>query len=291
MKKMKFILSSIIPVMPLMFVSCTNNEIVKKDLKIELNKKVDKWNVFLNQEYIQAILKTVFRNNELEKQKYIESQFELDQNYLDSIKWAFNYASANIMQYGYDGSLFSTNDKPEILKQSESFLNKLFQDNWLFWLYYFNQTKFIYYPNYGAYESDPQNLDITARENSKKLGSFYSPSSNKISQYVKQLYEKSDSYKVFKFYLLTQEGFIMRVDVSFYKPNDEKYIPTVEAFRHIITMPELISDPIKLKNFELIKYVNYCEGYSESTNNRTQSIIFKDEYGGRILRYCIYSVK
>lgn len=300
MKNLKTIIAPVIFSSPLLTLSCTydTNNVVHNNQKLSkqvINNNVEeaKWKNFINQDYIQALLKNVYKNNLKEKEEYIKSQMNIKDTYLNDIKWAFYYGSNNVRQYRSDGSSawYMPKTDPLLFQKSDKLINEFSKKNWLFYLYHFNNLKFIYYPNnVDRFESSRTDTDYNTRENAQKLGAFYSPKTNDILEYTTQVYEDSETYKEISFYMLTKEGFIVNIDITDSNPKDNKSIPEVSVFGYIFTYPKLISDKELLKHFSLKEYVVSSQSFSELRNNKTSEILFKDKYGGSILRYCIYGI-
>ncbi|WP_027334851.1 aromatic motif membrane protein [Mycoplasmopsis felifaucium] len=294
MKKLKFILPSLFLSAPLCVISCQNKSTTQEVNKLEnLNidsVKNDLWKSFINQDYIEALLNAVYGNKTDLKEKFIEEQKQIDETYLNDIRWAFYYGSNNIKQFGDDGGIFGTK-KPKLLLQSNKIIEEFNTKNWLAFLYYFDRLNFIYYPTYDLFEESADNADISARENTQKIGTFYTPKSNKIIQYTNQLYENSEDYIENNFYLLTEDAFILQIDVSDSEPENQENIPNVQIFNYLFAFPKMVTNPELLKTFDIKQYVAYTKSFSETGPDKSKKVIYEDELGGKMLRYTVYGIK
>ncbi|TPI02394.1 hypothetical protein FJM01_00915 [Mycoplasma struthionis] len=125
--------------------------------------------------------------------------------------------------------------------------------------------------------------------NSLKLGSFYKPKKNKISQFVIQKYNHEEDWIEDRVYLLTEEGFIIKISVD-YDEDNLKNDPQINILGYIQSYPKLVSLDKAVNGFNIAKYVETSEAFASRPNNRVDKILFEEEYGGKLLRYSVVDV-
>lgn len=285
MKKRNLIMLS---VLPFMSVSCTYSkktepQIIKTDKKIE----DEKWSNFLAQESINYLLTDIFENEE-EKQKYVNSQKELGLEYLNKIKPAYYFGSNIVRRYKWDSYYDKkekkmVDEKPIVLSESDKLINELMNKNWLFFLYNIDNFNFAYYPEIDLFANDLDESTRNVAENNIKFGVFYKPKTKKILQYAKQIYIDENDYKENKYFLLTEEGFILNLRVE--KDID---LDSTSTYMHqyIYTYPELVANKENLNQFNIAKYVDAVQNEID----RSFALAFEDIFGGDKLRYCVNDI-
>ncbi|TPR54711.1 aromatic motif membrane protein [Metamycoplasma neophronis] len=261
---------------PLCAISCSQEKNSTDEIK---------WNLFLQRNYVKSLLKLVFKNDQNKIEEYIKSQREINLNeYQGKLKWSLLYASNTVLSLGFDGNFFSP--RPVLLSEASQNINELMSKNWLWYLYNLENFSFAYYPEFDKFESSTANSNNTLQENSLKLGSFYSPKTNNIIQFVTQEYENADDWKEYRVFFLTQEGFIIRLTVD----GDPESNFSVNLSQYLYSYPDLIKDKETLKSFSLQKYIQATQSFVDKPENRTEAILFQEKYGGKLLRYTLSDI-
>ncbi|UWD34578.1 aromatic motif membrane protein [Mesomycoplasma molare] len=287
--------------------SCSHQKEIgvnSKELKdlVVFNEREIKWNNFLNKSYVDTILKMVFNNNEKEKEKYIESQKKLDDNYLEELKTWVRYS--NNIVFPYDKTerfiLSSSGQKRNFVTSfgSEK-LDELYNKNWLFFLFNLDKFVFLQYPDVSTSDNENKEL-IDEIEASKRIyDDFYVSQSNEIIDYVIQKYnievneiDNSELYED-RIFLLTKDGRIIRFDISGSKTNDKINIRNSSLHSYLYSYPKLIKSANKLNDFDLKKYVEVVKEWGDFDYKFSESkkIIYIDEYGNREFRYTLINIK
>ncbi|WP_170149951.1 aromatic motif membrane protein [Mycoplasma struthionis] len=289
-KLMKFVLPSL-AFFPLVAISCQNNQELKNILINNENQK--KWDQFLSYDYIKSLLKIAFNNNKQKIDKYIEDQKNINEkDYISKLKSAFLYASNPTSALGFDsddGFLGFGGKKPYLLENGEKIINELLSKNWLWYLFNLDKFTFAYYPEFDKFESTTDNSTSELLGNSLKLGSFYKPKKNKISQFVIQKYNHEEDWIEDRVYLLTEEGFIIKISVD-YDEDNLKNDPQINILGYIQSYPKLVSLDKAVNGFNIAKYVETSEAFASRPNNRVDKILFEEEYEGKLLRYSVVDV-
>ncbi|MDQ0513940.1 aromatic cluster surface protein [Mycoplasmoides fastidiosum] len=258
------------------------------------------WQNFLNTRGITELLNLIFPDPQA-RAAYIEKQSAIDSpSYLKEIKdWLqyFNYVQSNISANIFRG-------KPYIIEQSSTFLREMLNDNWLWFLYNTKNFYWLFFPELDLFSQNKNEYFDDLRTKNLDNGGFYVPEKFEVIDYSYMLTESNldeeiddaedgDYYQEFIFFMLNQDGFIMKTNISFYYNVDKT---TIQSQRVRLT-PYLFSFPKILKNehlkeiFSLSKYIQTYENFEGVRFSQNNKILFTDKYGKAELRYIFVDVK
>ncbi|WLP85923.1 aromatic motif membrane protein [Mycoplasma seminis] len=294
LKKLFIPISMLVSTAALLPLSAVSNK--TQDKNDEISDQDLRWNNFIHQASINAILDEVYANDIKAKEAYIQSQKELlNTDYNMKVKSALRFAnvisrasSASAGDFWWEGSTF-----PYPVQQADKIIDEARKKNWLWYL--FNLNNFTYMQNnVFTRENNQSQADFAQQDATNKLlySLFISPKSNVFTQYVKQ--EQQDSDDVF-YYLLNQDGFVLKVNVTAeinYETN-EVLAKHVEIYSYLKTFPKLLADENKDLIFNLNKYVRLYGEYNIDTSaeTKTDEVLYKDYYGGLLLQYSAVDIK
>lgn len=286
MKKMlKFLLPSL-AISPLL-VSCS-----VPSIKLEHNELEQKWDTFLQREYIANILDLVFKDNQKAKQEYIKSQKEISNEYIKRVNSALLFAANPIKSITTPSTLFGR--KPFILTKSSREIKKFtrgsysqdeekYTGNWLWFLFNLDKVKFSGYPEYDKFLSPSDATTADHLANTRNLGSFYKMKSNEMVQYV----ISEDEYSKIV-YLLTKEGFIMEIRLT----QDEDNLPLdVSIHTYIWTYKEIFNNKNLNEIFDIKAYSAIINNFEDKPIDRTLKVVYEEQYGGEPLRFTIFTLE
>ncbi|MDJ1646794.1 aromatic motif membrane protein [Mycoplasma phocimorsus] len=270
-------------------VSCNTN---KSEVKLQINNEYEeKWNAFLQKEYVNTILNLVFQNNKEIKEKYIESQKKITDDYIQRINNALLFA-ANPIRSLTPSTIFgkktfilkkSLNEFNNLTKGSYDSESKTYKGNWLWLLFNLDRLKFSGYPEFDKFTSPAELTTADHIATIKKLGSFYKMSSNDIAQYV--VNEDGDSKVI---YLLTNEGFILKIRIT----DDEENMPRdFSFFTYTWTYKDLYLNKNLNEVFDIKAYSAVTHVFERKDADRTFKTLFEEQYGGAPLRFTIFRME
>ncbi|UUM19392.1 aromatic motif membrane protein [Mycoplasma sp. 1018B] len=273
-------------------IGCTNH-LKKTQVQTDttLVVKENEFDLFLKNQHIQALLNLIYKNDNLTKEKYIQSQKKLDINYLLKLKTALRYANNLTYSLNFNRNSFFGVNKASILETNEKLIKEFTRTNWLFYLFNFSKLVFVQdQDNRG----DDANSALLAERDSENLllyQTFYQAQNNQINDYVIQEYANDDYAQELRVFLLTQEGFIIRINIELYK--EENSTPSVEIYGYINTYPKLLNSNNKNNFFSLFKYISDTKGFADENLNYSESqrVLFNDHYGGIELIYTLVDIK
>lgn len=267
-------------------VSTNKNSTNLDSLKISKEKqKNDKWNRFIEHEYVNQILNLEFKdlgeNSKKEKDKYIEEQRKIalgenKQFDLNKIKSDLSYVNNFIVKYG-------DNDEPFAKSEFGKILNQLFKQNWLSTL--FNLDKFIFF----AYDDDNQFAKINSQENALKYGSFRKLKTNEISQYNVWDRSKTTGVNTWEMFILTSDFSILEIDIKDKNVTTKNQRNEVSIFNYAFLYPELSKDKFKADKFKLREYVEIQAKHNANKKSPDKDA-FNEKFGGSPHRYVIIDV-
>lgn len=276
---------------PILITAC-NKQATKMTPHIEkTNEKEKKWQLFLQYEYIDSLLKIVFGDNADQKAKYINEQKAIDDKYFSEIKEYLMYAN-NVTAFQ------RSEDFGKVLPLSKfrPKLDELFKQNWLWFLFNLDRFTFAYYETFDQFKADLEIHSLDIQKNSLDLGAFHRPKTNQALQHV--MFENiNEQNKEINFFILTGEGAILEIKLqksmsnkesNSTENNEQKINVEIFTYSHIYT--KLFKNTEELEKFDLSKYVSALEMYRNVSGGRTPKILFDNEYGGEPLRFTIVDV-
>ncbi|UWD35058.1 hypothetical protein NX779_00150 [Mycoplasma cottewii] len=271
--------------LPFSLIFTNKNNINLDALKISKEKqKEDKWNRFIEHEYVNQILNLEFKDledSEEEKNKYVNEQKQIalglnKQFDLNKIKSDLSYVNNFIVKYGED-------DEPFSKSKFGNILNQLFKQNWLSTL--FNLDKFIFF----AYDDDNQFAKIDSQENALKYGTFRKLKTNEISQYAVWDRSKTKAVERWELYILTSDYSVLKIDIKDKNVTGKNKRNEVSIFNYAFLYPELSKDKFKADKFILRDYVK-VEAMHTANKNSPNKDAFNEQFGGSPHRYVIIDV-
>lgn len=249
----------------------------------------DKWNIFIEQKYVQSILNRIYKSDDTKKNEYIQSQKDLGQEYSKEIKKWLYFGNNVAKTFDYDGkSFWNSNTMPYALKQAQNKLNELYKKNWLWFLFNLENLEFAYYPQFDQFQGSSANIGLETQENALKLSSFYTPKSNQILDYAVQIQDYDESKNI-NYFLLTNEGFIIDIEINDY--NDPEYDDDITISAYLSIYSAVINKKNIKDIFNINKYVLDSKDFYEVESDKSREILFKEHYGGSILRFTLYDIK
>ncbi|WP_027121193.1 aromatic motif membrane protein [Mycoplasma leonicaptivi] len=292
---------------PLLFLSVAPNQNQESNKNQELEAKKQKsdqvaqWNLFLQQNYIQTLLRMSF-TDETKMQEYVKSQIDLGEEYYKNIKMWLRYANTISTPFDRDLLSFFGNAKHNfVTTEGKKYIQEMMNKNWLSFLFHFNKMKFI---QFNTLQADKIVLDDVVEnvETNKLIAKeFYIPTNNNILDYVIQFYDQEKNFNdetneteisyEKRVFLLTEDGFILRFDI---RGNETlSLIKSVEFHPYIYSYPKLLQSKDKLNDFDLKKYLStFAEWASENIKySDANRALFADRYGEQSLRYTIIDIE
>lgn len=291
MNKFKKILVAIAPLLALSSLSCTNkSQNITISNNISNYQESNQWNLFINQDAIQSILTTIYDNPE-NIQSYLDSQLNINEDYTRILNESLVFNNSLSLSFGSDSGGFLSNiPKPFPLRELDKQIQDLFEHNWLWYLFNLNKAEFIYYPQFDRFETNSESIKLDTLQNSLSNSSFFRPLSNKILQFSKQYYEDSQEYKTYNFFLLLDGGFILKLQVDKYF-EDGKWDTSINLDSYIYSYPYIFNKENVNNIFNISKYVSDTQSFFELSENRSKSILFKENYGSSELRFTLSAIK
>ncbi|VEU81870.1 aromatic motif membrane protein [Mycoplasmopsis arginini] len=299
-KKQNFLfLTSVLPfsMLPIAAVSCQNpnNNLNESKLSniIQNNNKENKWDVFLKYEYVNSLLNLAFKNDS-DKKAFIEKQKNISDSYLTTVKEYLLYSNNVVAMHGSNDTISSKN-KVIALKEFSPELDKLFKENWLWFLFNLDRFTFALYNSFDQFQGTLESLSQDIQKNSLDLSSFNRPTTNEVLQFV--VHEnKTENNLEYEVHLLTKQGIILKITINTNFKDGNNPIPEenqktdVSIFTYSYIYPSLFQNDVILQKFDLSKYVRALTLWSTSPSQRWVKILFDEEYGGAPLRFTIVYV-
>lgn len=220
-KKLLFVLP-LFSLIPISTVSCQDNNEAYKNIKEKLYTEEYKlnqnWENFLNQEVIEKILNLIYKDSN-EKQDFINNQLELNKNknYLNQIKKSLIFSNNISLSFGHDGGFLSK--RPYLLSDSIKNVEEAKTKNWLWLLFNIAKIEFVSFPVFDQFVSSTEESSLEAKKSGMELGLFYTPKSNIFIDFTYKIEIEKDYSETYQFYLLTNEGFIINLNITKYIDN------------------------------------------------------------------------
>lgn len=291
-------------------ISCQNTEkVLAAKSQITANSQKDEFNLFVKTNLVQTILNNIYKDEEA-KTDYINSQINLlDSNYLNIAKGALRYANPITRslnsQRSFSGNFWFKKTVADTFEKSDEVIEELFNKNWLFLLFHYQDLVFMQDQNAEGNDVESIKKIKESSENILLYGSFYKPKSNHFLDFVVQEYDNNEYSNIKKIFILTEDGFILNINLEIYQPQpkyDENYNeipgetvtqePSVEVFMYIFTYPKLLFSKNKTNDFDLKKYIMDTQSFVgfDEYGNDTKQVLFIDKYGGTELRYTVIDI-
>lgn len=289
-----------------------SNVLFNEQLTNPKNKHLSAWKQFLSNNSIYNLLKDVYPD-EIERNKYIQSQMAIDDGYLTEIRETFIYSN-NLNNENDNGSLVLYNQNTPYKHNKKNQLTfEVFEKNWLWYL--FNITKFIYVLDPETTD-DPtvlvtQSLEDLVAQNGLNT-KFVSVSSNVFTEMVKiqpeAHYNRNlQSIKVngkdikvkevfSTYYLLHKEGYWFYITSTQLVDEGTGKVVGLKSFRlyeYLNTLPNLPTYKEELRHkFSLQKYIDAKKGSESGTELQGKySELFvknlEEAHGGQPIKYFI----
>ncbi|QDY86598.1 hypothetical protein FRW55_00220 [Mycoplasma anserisalpingitidis] len=220
-KKLLFVLP-LFSLIPISTVSCQDNNEAHKNIKQKLYTEEYKlnqnWENFLNQEVIEKILNLIYKDSN-DKQDFINNQLELNKNknYLNQIKKSLIFSNNISLSFGHDGGFLSK--RPYLLSDSIKNVEEAKTKNWLWLLFNIAKIEFVSFPVFDQFVSSTEESSLEAKKSGMELGLFYTPKSNIFIDFTYKIEIEKDYSETYQFYLLTNEGFIINLNITKYIDN------------------------------------------------------------------------
>lgn len=220
-KKLLFVLP-LFSLIPISTVSCQDNneayKSIKEKLYTEEYKLNQNWENFLNQEVIEKILNLIYKDSN-DKQDFINNQLELNKNknYLNQIKKSLIFSNNISLSFGHDGGFLSK--RPYLLSDSIKNVEEAKTKNWLWLLFNITKIEFVSFPIFDQFVSSTEESSLEAKKSGMELGLFYTPKSNIFIDFTYKIEIEKDYSETYQFYLLTNEGFIINLNITKYIDN------------------------------------------------------------------------
>ncbi|MCU4117268.1 hypothetical protein N8G13_02205 [Mycoplasma zalophi] len=311
MKKSKKILifSSLLvtSLLPVVTLSCKNADAVSSKSKEinfvnEKNIKEQNWDVFLKYEYVDTLLNLAFKNED-EKQKFVENQRNISDDYLTSIKDYLLYSNNIVIEYHpnsisggfsgglFGGGLFGNNKKKtkKVIAHSEykDKLDKLYKENWLWFLFNLNKFTFAYNDDTNFFDIGTDSIKTNIQQYSLEYTPFITLNTNEVIQYSVFNHNTDESIQKRTMYLLTKQGIILSIEIKITNEDDQEKIE-IEASPFIEIYPPLLQSKSAINNFDWPTYVRaqiLSKNVGESS--RWVKMLFDDKYGGKPKRFTL----
>ncbi|MHA3828285.1 aromatic motif membrane protein [Mycoplasma sp. Z1473D] len=258
-----------------------------------------KWKMFLKQEAISSLLDEIYGDDLEARNEYVAAQEALLHNkYIEKVSTALKYSNVITRQsskYEEDSPypwITTIAAFPYSVKEGDKIIDEANEKNWLWSL--FNINRFTFMQNYAFTRNNNESQEsFSLRDSENKLiySIFSNIKSNNIIQFVKQGESSDDELH---YYLLNENGFILKLDLSIYIDTEtQKKNVKTKLFNYIVSYPKLLSASNKNAIFNLNKYVNLYGNFDLSNSGKTQTeeVLYKDYYGGILLKYAPVDVK
>ncbi|QKT05131.1 aromatic motif membrane protein [Mycoplasma sp. OR1901] len=329
-KFLKNIFKSLVFISPIaLSVSCSSSnnstnklEMIKNSIVKTDSSKEQEWNTFINQKYIQVILDRSFNSKE-EKEKFIESQKSISDEYINKIKIASRFGNNIISEFDDGGGfLFLGNVKNLITYKSIDIKEELYSKNWLFFLFNIHRFNFFHFSDIEPDKAFKEDFIESLETNKKIFEDFYTPKKLNIIDLAVQEYDLSEtSSETFevneentsnkpqktkevnynfedRIYFLSEEGYIYFVRLFGTKKvtsfsdgtkKEEQTINKVYLNQYLYSFPKLVASKDKMNDFDLKKYIDVVAPWENSKLGFRDAIriLFIEEYGGETFRYTL----
>ncbi|MBU4690954.1 aromatic motif membrane protein [Mycoplasma zalophi] len=293
--------------LPVAAISCKNVETISNESKevsfvSEKSIKEQDWDVFLKYEYVDTLLNLAFKNEE-DKQKFIESQRNISDDYLISIKDYLFYSNNIVIEYHpnsisggfsgglFGGGLFGNNNKKtkKVMADSEykEELDKLYKENWLWFLFNLNKFTFAYNDDTNFFDGGTDSIKTNIQQDSLEHTPFITLNTNEVTRFSVFKHNTDESIQKSTMYLLTKQGVILSIEIQITNEDDEEIIE-IEASPFIEIYPPLLQSKSAINNFDWPTYVRaqiLSKNIGESS--RWVKMLFDDKYGGKPKRFTL----
>lgn len=290
-KKINKWISLLIPFTGLIFTSCTNhNNQIYQTFQSKNYQNEIKWKEFINRDYVLDLLNTIYNQDQTQIRDYIKTQEELllDPDYKNTLSNALTFA--NNLTRSFGSNAYNKEETPYPLKNSDKVLDALTKKNWLWYLYNIDSFTYINYPAVAdLFTTTNEDNILNSLQNNLATSGFMSLKSNKVIDYTKQIIDDPDSFKTTTFFLVLDSGFILKI---FLTPdwNNPSIIKT-EISNYVYSFPKIAFKDEILKHFNIKKFVISTESFGSVPQDRSQEILFKEQYGGKELRFTLVDVQ
>ncbi|MEE3928454.1 aromatic motif membrane protein [Mycoplasmopsis ciconiae] len=285
MKIFKKLLFFSTPLLLTSFVSCQTHNLDKcllaKPIEETTKNKFDK---YVQNNYIQTLLSLAFDDNKEEIEKFVSQNRDLSQEKIKSFKSALLIKNNILSMYGSDDefSFFGNNKKAYIFKNSDDILEEFSTKYWLWMLFNLDKSTFAFYPGIDLFSASAQELQNQHLSDSQIKGNFYKPLSNKIKQIsIQQETQDTPGYKEYTVYLRTENDYILSLELNSYKP-DNTYNANLRFYIEVYKKPT--------SDFDLDAYLRVTKSFYDKSANRSDSIIYNEINGAELLRYTLVDI-
>ncbi|WP_036463904.1 aromatic motif membrane protein [Mycoplasmopsis sturni] len=291
LKKIIKLISLFVPFSGLIVASCTNhNDQISQDFQNKDYQNDIKWKEFINRDYVLDLLNTIYNHDQTQIQEYIKTQEELllDPDYKNILSNALLFA--NNLTRSFGSNAYNKEETPYPLKNSDKVLDQLKTKNWLWYLYNIDSFTYINYPSVAdLFTTTNEDNILNSLQNNLATSGFMSLKSNKVIDYTKQIIDDPDSFKTTTFFLVLDSGFILKI---FLTPDwDNPSIIKTEISNYVYSFPKIAFKDDILDHFNIKKFVLSTEAFGSVPQDRSQQILFKEQYGGKELRFTLVDVQ
>ncbi|AJK51826.1 hypothetical protein FOY66_04180 [Mycoplasma capricolum subsp. capripneumoniae] len=287
----KTLFFSLIPVvlsLTLTSISCSNNKFPgSSHFSIKRDEKKNKWNKFVEREYVNQILEIVYNGDKEKIKKYKEEQYNInDKQIINDLDKYLSYANNVKAGYGSDDDCFNC-DGPYPVRKFSSKISSIFSKNWLWILFNLDKFNFVLYDVFDQFSGNVSTLSDEAQKNAVNHGLFRKIHSNDIAQFALETSVSKATNNIYNnFYLLTDDWNILEIKLE---TNHKRLTTSVTLVAYINTYPKLTKNKLDREVFVLDEYVKAKISVS---NKRTSTAmdIFNAKFGGKPLRYTIFEI-
>ncbi|WFQ93077.1 aromatic motif membrane protein [Mycoplasma feriruminatoris] len=286
-KTLAFSLITLFSSLSITTISCSNskpknptNFFIKKDYK------QDKWNHFVEREYVNQILNIVYNGDKEKIENYKQEQYKIDdKQMLSDLDKYLSYV--NNIKAGYGNDDDSLGDGPYPYREYNGNINQIFSKNWLWVLFNLDKFNFVLYDEFNQFDGSVDVLSDKAQKNAVENGLFRKIYSNDIAQFTSDTSVSKATKNIYNnFYLLTDDWNILEMKLE---TNSRTSQTSVTLLAYINTYPKLSKNKLDREVFILDEYVKAKLSVS---NNRTSPDLdnFNAKFGGKPLRYVMFEV-
>ncbi|ACI59905.1 aromatic motif membrane protein [Ureaplasma urealyticum] len=300
------------------------DDVIKLDNSIITTKtSVDSqnnWTTFLNNKVIHNLLLSIYPDQK-EREEYIKSQQNIKPDYTQEIANWLNYYNT-VQNDANKGPVYDKNPKknkpkknpfgggsvsnPFAYQQARKAHNKLFNENWLWFLFNLTKQIFMLYPDDNLFqESSEETVQNLKDSKVNNHSSFYRASSNEfidglyviessnLDKKPEELDEYTDFSKTAKFALLNKEGFIFTIFIEENYDKTKKLVSRqVSLVPWIKTLPKLMFNDHTIKHdFNLANYTENSYDYNAINFHSPLEIkVYGDQFGGKAIRFSFVDI-
>ncbi|ABC01087.1 aromatic motif membrane protein [Mycoplasma capricolum] len=286
-KTLCLILMAVLSFFSLITISCSKTVSDKSaEFFITKDEKKDKWDQFVQREYINQILDLVFKGDKKQIEEYKNKQYQLDDKLmLSNLDKYLTYV--NNIKAGYGNDDDTLGDGPFPFRDYYYKLDNVFSKDWLWALFNLEKFNFVLYDVFDQFSGNVSVLSDQAQKNAVNHGLFRKIYSNNIAQFA---VAKSNSRVLttttyYSFYLLTDDWNILEIKIETIKDKPS----SVKLITYVYTYPKLTQNKFDREVFILDEYVRANISLSK---DRTSPDLnnFNEKFGGKPLRYTIFEI-